>query len=177
MCSGEYEVVVLDEINVALFFGLITVAALLPEQFQIRLVDLNVDALGDDDLAWADMAFISAMAVQRESAVHVVNRCKAKGLKIVAGGPLFTAQPYEFEQVDHLVLDEAEATLPAFLTDLKNGCPKQLYRAKEYPDIVKTIRETHRSVIDHLFCDRQRKFCYSFRMAVRIAVLCFYGRA
>jgi radical SAM superfamily enzyme YgiQ (UPF0313 family) len=115
--------------------GLITVAALLPEQFQIRLVDLNVDALGDDDLAWADMAFISAMAVQRKSAVHVVDRCKAKGLKIVAGGPLFTAQPYEFEQVDHLVLDEAEATLPAFLTDLKNGCPKQLYRAKEYPDI------------------------------------------
>ena len=115
--------------------GLITVAALLPEQFQTRLVDLNVDALGDDVLAWADMAFISAMAVQRKSAVHVVDRCKAKGLKIVAGGPLFTAQPYDFGQVDHLVLDEAEATLPGFLADLKNGCPKQLYRAKEYPDI------------------------------------------
>ena len=115
--------------------GLITVAALLPEEFQIRLVDLNVNALTDDDLAWAEMAFISAMAVQRESAVHIVDRCKAKGLKIVAGGPLFTAQPYDFEQVDHLVLDEAEATLPVFLTDLKNGCPKQLYRAKEYPDI------------------------------------------
>ena len=118
--------------------GLITVAALLPEQFQIRLVDLNVDALGDDDLSWADMAFISAMAVQRKSAVHVVDRCKAKGLKIVAGGPLFTAQPYDFGQVDHLVLDEAEATLPAFLADLKNGCPKQLYRAKEYPDICRS---------------------------------------
>lgn len=118
--------------------GLITVAALLPEQFQTRLVDLNVDALGDDDLAWADMAFISAMAVQRKSAVYVVDRCKAKGLKIVAGGPLFTAQPYDFGQVDHLVLDEAEATLPAFLADLKNGCPKQLYRAKEYPDICRS---------------------------------------
>ncbi len=115
--------------------GLITVAALLPEQFQIRLVDLNVDALGDDDLAWADMVFISAMAVQRKSAVHVVDRCKARGLKIVAGGPLFTAQPYDFEQVDHLVLDEAEATLPAFIADLAKGCPKQLYRAKGYPDI------------------------------------------
>jgi radical SAM superfamily enzyme YgiQ (UPF0313 family) len=115
--------------------GLITVAALLPKQFQMRLVDLNVDALGDDHLAWADMAFISAMAVQRKSAVHVIDRCKAKGLKIVAGGPLFTAQPYDFGQVDHLVLDEAEATLPAFLTDLKNGCPKQLYQAKEYPKI------------------------------------------
>ncbi len=115
--------------------GLITVAALLPEQFQMRLVDLNVEALGDDDLAWADMAFISAMAVQRESAVQVIDRCKVKGLKIVAGGPLFTSQPNDFGQVDHLVLDEAEATLPAFLTDLKNGCPKQLYRAEDYPEI------------------------------------------
>jgi radical SAM superfamily enzyme YgiQ (UPF0313 family) len=94
-----------------------------------------VNGLTDDDLAWANMAFISAMAVQRKSAIHVIDRCKAKGLKIVAGGPLFTAQPYDFGQVDHLVLDEAEATLTAFLTDLKNGCPKQLYRAKEYPDM------------------------------------------
>jgi hypothetical protein len=49
-----------------------------PEQFQMRLVDLNVDGLGDDDLAWADMAFISAMAVQRKSAVRVIDRCKAR---------------------------------------------------------------------------------------------------
>jgi len=118
--------------------GLITVAALLPEQSQLRLVDLNVVNLGDEDLAWADMAFISAMAIQRKSTDHVIDRCKGKGLKIVAGGPLFTAQPCDFGQVDHLVLDEAEVTLPAFLTDLKNGCPKQLYRAREYPDIRRT---------------------------------------
>ena len=115
--------------------GLITVAALLPEQFQIRLVDLNVGSLTDADLAWADMAFISAMAVQRKSTVHVIDRCKAKGLKVVAGGPLFTAQPCDFGQVDHLVLDEAEVTLPAFLTDLKNGCPQRIYNADGYPDI------------------------------------------
>ncbi|HHP7234359.1 MAG TPA: B12-binding domain-containing radical SAM protein [Desulfobacterales bacterium] len=115
--------------------GLITVAALLPEQFQIRLVDLNVEALGDADLAWADMAFISAMAVQRKSAVHVIDRCKAKGLKVVAGGPLFTAQPCDFGQVDHLVLDEAEVTLPAFIADLANGCPQRIYNADGYPDI------------------------------------------
>jgi len=115
--------------------GLITVAALLPDHFQMRLVDLNVSALGEDDLAWADMVFISAMAVQRRSAMNVIDRCKAKGLTIVAGGPLFTAQPNDFRQVDHLVLDEAEATMPAFLADLENGCPKPLYRASEYPDI------------------------------------------
>lgn len=118
--------------------GLLTVAALLPGQFQKRLVDLNVDALTDDDLAWADMAFISAMAVQRKSAVHIIGRCKEKGLLIVAGGPLFTAEPNAFQQVDHLVLDEAELTLPEFIADLKNSCPKGTYRANSFPDIHKT---------------------------------------
>ena len=118
--------------------GLLTVAALLPGQFQIRLVDLNVNGLNDDDLAWADMAFISAMAVQRKSVIYVIDRCKSKGLKIVAGGPLFTAEPNAFEQVDHLVLNEAEVTLPAFIADLKNGCPKKIYNADGYPDMHQT---------------------------------------
>ena len=118
--------------------GLITVAALLPEQFQMRLVDMNVGGITENDLAWADMAFISAMAVQRKSAIHVIGRCKVKGLKIVAGGPLFTAEPNAFELVDHLVLDEAEVTLPAFIADLKNGRPKKIYNADEYPDIHQT---------------------------------------
>ena len=118
--------------------GLITVAALLPEQFQKRLVDLNVECLSDDDLLWADMAFISAMAVQRQSAVDIIGRCKGQGLKIVAGGPLFTAEPDAFEQVDHLVLDEAELTLPAFIEDVNDGCPQKIYRAKGYPDLHKT---------------------------------------
>jgi radical SAM superfamily enzyme YgiQ (UPF0313 family) len=109
--------------------GLITVAALLPKQFQMRLVDLNVEGLGEDDLEWADVAFISAMAVQRKSVIHVIERCKAKGLKVVAGGPLFTSEPNAFGQIDHLVLDEAEITLPAFFADFKNGCPKKIYNA------------------------------------------------
>lgn len=115
--------------------GLITVAALLPKQFQLRLVDLNVDGFADDDLAWADMAFISAMAVQRTSALQVINRCKIRGLKIVAGGPLFTGDPSAFDEVDHLVLDEAEATLPIFFADLKVGSPKRIYRSDGFPDI------------------------------------------
>jgi len=118
--------------------GLITVAAMLPEEFQQRLVDLNVAGLSEDDLAWADMAFISAMTVQRKSAADIIARCKEAGLKIVAGGPLFTAEPHAFEQVDHLVLDEAELTLPAFIADIQNGCLQRTYRANGYPDIHKT---------------------------------------
>jgi radical SAM superfamily enzyme YgiQ (UPF0313 family) len=104
--------------------GLLTVAALLPDEFQKRLVDVNVDCLTDDDLSWADMAFIGGMTVQRNSAKQIIARCKQGGVKVIAGGPLFTAEPDAFREVDYLVLDEAELTLPPFLEDLKNGHPK-----------------------------------------------------
>jgi radical SAM superfamily enzyme YgiQ (UPF0313 family) len=115
--------------------GLLTVATLLPEEWHQRLVDLNVDSLMDKDLQWADMAFIGGMAVQRKSASQIIARCDASNLKVVAGGPLFTSEPDEFKQVDHLVLDEAELTLPAFLTDLHNGQPKKVYRASYFCDL------------------------------------------
>ena len=118
--------------------GLLTVAAMLPDEFQMRLVDMNVDCLTDDDLSWADMAFIGAMAVQRDSAKQLIARCKRKGVKLIAGGPLFTAEPEAFEEVDHLVLDEAELTLPRFLEDLKNGRPEKIYKAAGFCDLHRT---------------------------------------
>jgi radical SAM superfamily enzyme YgiQ (UPF0313 family) len=115
--------------------GLLTVASLLPEEWPRRLVDMNVDCLTDKDLSWADMAFIGGMAVQRKSARQIIARCSASNLKIVAGGPLFTAAPDEFDAVDHLVLDEAELTLPAFLSDLQYGQLKKVYRASGFCDL------------------------------------------
>jgi radical SAM superfamily enzyme YgiQ (UPF0313 family) len=115
--------------------GLLTVATLLPDEFQKRLVDVNVDRLTDDDLLWADMAFIGGMAVQRASAKQIIARCKQMGLKVIAGGPLFTSEPEAFGEVDHLVLDEAEGTLPSFLEDFKNGRPKKIYRASGFCDL------------------------------------------
>ena len=115
--------------------GLLTVATLLPAEWSRRLVDVNVDDLTDDDLSWADMVFISGMAVQQESAKQIIARCRAKGLKVIAGGPLFTAVPDEFEEVDHLVLDEAELTLPSFIEDLQNERPKRVYRASGFCDL------------------------------------------
>jgi radical SAM superfamily enzyme YgiQ (UPF0313 family) len=115
--------------------GLLTVAALLPDEFQKRLVDVNVEGLTDDDLSWADLVFIGGMTIQRDSAKEIIARCKAKDLKVIAGGPLFTAEPEEFGEVDHLVLDEAELTLPPFLEDLKNGHLKKIYRATGFCDL------------------------------------------
>ena len=115
--------------------GLLTVATLLPDEWPKRLVDVNVESLTDKDFLWADMAFIGGMAVQRKSAEQIIARCNATNLKVVAGGPLFTSEPDEFGEVDHLVLDEAERTLPTFLEDLKNGCPKKIYRASGFCDL------------------------------------------
>ncbi len=118
--------------------GLLTVAAMLPDEFHKRVVDVNVDCLTDDDLSWADVAFISAMAVQRDSAKLIIARCMSAGLKVIAGGPLFTAEPDAFEQADHLVLGEAELTLPPFLEDLKIGQLKKIYRASGFCDLHQT---------------------------------------
>jgi radical SAM superfamily enzyme YgiQ (UPF0313 family) len=115
--------------------GLLTVAAMLPAEWNKRLVDLNAISLADQDLAWADYAFVSAMTVQRDSARAVIARCREAGVKVVAGGPLFTMEPDQFPGVDHLILNEAELTLPPFLADLAGGCARRTYTAEEHPDI------------------------------------------
>ncbi len=118
--------------------GLMTVAAMLPCEWKKRMVDLNVGKLNEKDLAWADVAFVSAMVIQRESTQQVIARCKAAGLKVVAGGPLFTEEYEQFENVDHFILNEAEITLPPFLKDLEQGCAKPIYTSTEFPDIHQT---------------------------------------
>jgi len=118
--------------------GLLTVAAMLPKEWNKRLVDLQVTKLTDKDLAWADMAMVSAMAIQLESAKRVIARCRKAGVRIVAGGPLFTVEPGLFPEVDHLVLNEAEVTLPAFLADLERGCPKHVYTSAEFAPMAHT---------------------------------------
>ena len=118
--------------------GLLTIAAMLPGEWPKKLVDMNVTKLTEIELAWADCAFISAMAVQRESARQIIARCKEVGLKIVAGGPLFTAAYEDFPEVDHLVLDEAETTLSPFLKDLGEGQAEHLYTSKSFPNLEET---------------------------------------
>ena len=118
--------------------GLLTVGAMLPKEWSMRLVDVSVTKLTEKDLRWADLAFISAMAVQRESARQTIARCKEAGLKVVAGGPLFTSEYEQFEDVDHFVLNEAELTLPSFLADLERGCARRLYETSDFSNIRET---------------------------------------
>lgn len=118
--------------------GLITVAAMLPDTWEKRLVDMNTTSLKDKDIQWADYVFISAMVIQKDSARSLINRCKALGVKTVAGGPLFTCEHSEFGDVDHLLMYEGELTIPEFLHDLEKGNPKRLYTANGWADLSQT---------------------------------------
>lgn len=118
--------------------GLLTVGAMLPEDWELKLIDVNVRPLRDRDLAWADVVLISAMIAQRASAVELIARCRAAGKRVIAGGPLFTVEPEQFPEVDHLVLNEAETTLPAFLEDFAQGRARHLYSSDRLPELSAT---------------------------------------
>jgi len=114
--------------------GLLTVAALLPSEWDKKLVDLNTGNLKDKDIAWADYVFVSAMDIQQASAREVISRCVQLETKVVAGGPLFTTSNEEFEGVDHLVRGEFEALAPQFVADMENGCLQRVYESERKPD-------------------------------------------
>jgi len=119
--------------------GLLTVASLLPSDWELKLVDLNIENLTAREIDWADFVMISAMAVQRKSVEEIIKRVKKRGKTIIAGGPLFTMHFDEFtSSVDHLVLGEAEVTLPKFLEDLEKGKPEPIYFPERFADIEKT---------------------------------------
>lgn len=123
--------------------GLLTAAGMLPRRWGKRFVDLHVRRPTDEELRWADYAFVTITAggVQDASATDVIARCKAAGLDVVVGGPglyrheaAFERQRACFPQVDHFLIGEAEATLPHFLRDLESGGPKPVYRSEGWTD-------------------------------------------
>lgn len=115
--------------------GLLTVAAMFPSRYNLRVVDLNVTPLEDADLEWADLAFTSTMIPQRPSLVQVIERCNRAQVPVIAGGPHPTTFHEEIEGIDHFVLDEVEETFATFLRDLENGTARAVYRAPEKPDV------------------------------------------
>lgn len=113
--------------------GLLTVSAMLPKTWERRLVDMNVQPLSASDIEWADMVFISAMIVQKESLLKVVALSKAKGRRVVIGGPYISTSSTSVPEADHIFVGEAETTLPEFVRDLERGEAKRIYQAAERP--------------------------------------------
>lgn len=118
--------------------GLLTVASMMPSDWELKLVDMNVEKLRDEDIKWADLVCISAMITQTGSTKLVIARCNKFGKKVVAGGPVFTTGHEEFTGVDHFVLGEAEGIFQQFIEDIQNGCAKKIYAPDERPDITGT---------------------------------------
>ncbi|MBE7501964.1 MAG: B12-binding domain-containing radical SAM protein [Verrucomicrobiales bacterium] len=117
--------------------GLLTVAAMLPPEWELRLVDMNVSRLRDPDLAWADCVFLSAMLVQREAVPEIAARCRAVGKPVVAGGPLFTTSHAAFPEIEHFVLGEAEEVMPELVEDLRRGRLRPVYQAAGRPQLTR----------------------------------------
>jgi radical SAM superfamily enzyme YgiQ (UPF0313 family) len=118
--------------------GLLTVSAMLPREWERRLVDMNVRGLSEGDIEWADMVFASAMIVQKESLERVVSLCKARGKPVVVGGPYVSTSAEQLPEADHIFVGEAEALLPEFVKDLERGEPKRVYQAAERPALTST---------------------------------------
>src|SRR5215210_3429485 len=118
--------------------GLLTVSAMLPQDWDRRLVDMNVETLWPDDIEWADLVFVSAMIVQNESLEKVVKLCRELGKKVVVGGPYVSTSSERMPDADHIFIGEAEATLPEFINDLELGIARRIYQADERPALTHT---------------------------------------
>ncbi len=115
--------------------GLLTVAGMFPANYQLKVVDMNVDPLRDEHLEWADLVFTSTMIVQKDSLREVIERAKRAQVPVVAGGPHPTTFYEEIEGVDYFVLDEVENTFGEFLRDFENGRAQRIYRSPTKPSI------------------------------------------
>jgi radical SAM superfamily enzyme YgiQ (UPF0313 family) len=130
--------------------GLLTVSAMLPKTWERRLVDINVGKLKDSDIEWADMVFLTAMLVQKDSLRDAVKRCKALGKRVVLGGPYVTTTIEDLPEADHIFLGEAETTLPQFVKDLELGEAKRTYQASERPPLsVTPVADFHLADLKH----------------------------
>lgn len=118
--------------------GLLTVSSMLPEDWERRLIDMNVETLRPEHIEWADIVFVSAMIVQKESLEYVVQLCRSMGKKVVVGGPYVSTSSERLPDADHIFIGEAETTLPEFVNDLRLGIARKIYKADERPSLLNT---------------------------------------
>ena len=119
--------------------GLLTVAGMLPREWNLRIVDLNVkNDISEIDLKWANYVMISAMIVQKESVSEIIQKCLKFNKTIIAGGPLFTTSYEKYPEIKHFVLGEAENIIEELIQDLKSGNLKRIYCSGKKPDLTKT---------------------------------------
>ena len=123
----------------AIPLGLITVAALLPKSWNVRLVNRNTEELTESDLAWADMVMTGGMLFQQSDSLELIDMCRARGLPVVVGGPDATSSPHRYESANFRVLGEVEDIIGQFVADWEQGRREGLYVAPKFQvDVTKT---------------------------------------
>lgn len=119
--------------------GLITVAAMLPESWAVKLIDCNTQAFGDDDLAWADVVFTGGMLPQQADTLRLIDKCHAAGKPVVVGGPDPTSSPHIYASADFQVLGEAEGVIDEFIAAWDSGARTGVFTAPKFQaDVTKT---------------------------------------
>ena len=113
--------------------GLVTVAGILPQEWEFKLVDRNIRAVREEEWAWADVVIMSAMIVQKEDLIDQIKEAKSRGKLVAVGGPYPTSVPHELEEAgaDFFVLDEGEITLPMFVEAIEKGETSGVFRTTE----------------------------------------------
>ncbi len=130
---------VLDEKVVMPPLGLVTVAALCPKNWTIRLIDEQVEEVRDEDIRWADLVMTSGMRVQRKGMEEILARARRLGRRTVVGGPYASGEPESLLEVaDHVVAGEPDDVFHEIAADFENGTAKRLYRIEQKPDLTKT---------------------------------------
>lgn len=118
--------------------GLITVAAILPQTWEFKLVDRNIRAVTEEEWEWAEIVICSAMIVQKVDLLNQIAEAKARGKLVAVGGPYATSLPEEVSQADFLILDEGEITLPLFVEAISRGETHGVFRSSEKPNVTIT---------------------------------------
>jgi radical SAM superfamily enzyme YgiQ (UPF0313 family) len=119
--------------------GLLTVAALLPQHWNFKLIDENVEQLLDEHLLWADLICSGGMLPQQKNLLQLIDKAHSFKRPIVVGGADPSSQPDLYKKADFLVLGEGEITIPIFLEHLKNGATKGVYHSEEKADMALAI--------------------------------------
>ncbi len=120
--------------------GLVTVAAILPQEWEFQLVDRNIRAVSESEWEWADVCIFSAMIVQKEDLLDQIREAKRRGKRVAVGGPYPTSVPGEasLAGADYLILDEGEITLPMFVEAIRRGDSSGIFRTNDKPDLTTT---------------------------------------
>lgn len=136
--TNQYTVEFINKRGFTPPLGLATIASYFSDDYEVKLIDMNVDELTEDEISKNDIIMISAMISQKNSLENVIRMCKNQNKFIAAGGPYPTACYDKIKGVDCFVLGEGEITIPMFIDDLEKGTLKKIYISNERPDIEKS---------------------------------------